>query len=190
MEKSRNFQIIYAGRTHPSKQTNWSTKGKWRLYTPYNLWARYRTANPHNVAPPPFPWIPVASKAWWKGIHCPRDTLPPPKRGIAKLGIPQPPHYPIGVKPVHVNSPNVHSNSKQRSCIQFITNEQVKLTNLLQMRGGRFHAGNTLCTFKMPSWSSMSTPPYRLEANGVRHFVRFYIITYARPFNIEGILNL
>ena len=28
-------------------------------------------------------------------------------RGITKLGIPQPPHYPIGVKWVHVNSPNV-----------------------------------------------------------------------------------
>ena len=28
-------------------------------------------------------------------------------RGIMKLGIPQPPHYPIGVKRVHVNSPNV-----------------------------------------------------------------------------------
>ena len=28
-------------------------------------------------------------------------------RGITKLGIPQPPHYPIGVKRVHVNSLNV-----------------------------------------------------------------------------------
>ena len=28
-------------------------------------------------------------------------------RGITKLGLPQPPHYPIGVKRVHVNSPNV-----------------------------------------------------------------------------------
>ena len=26
---------------------------------------------------------------------------------IMKLGIPQPPHYPFGVKRVHVNSPNV-----------------------------------------------------------------------------------
>ena len=49
-------------------------------------------------------------------------------RGIKKLGIPQPPHYPIGVKRVHVNSPNVEGtvfqifwNYKQRSCIQFIT---------------------------------------------------------------------
>ena len=69
-----------------------------------------------------------------------------------QLGIPQPPHYPIGVKRVHVNSPNVEGtvfqtfwNYKQRSCIQFITNEQVKLISF--MRGGRFHAGNTLCTF-------------------------------------------
>ena len=43
-------------------------------------------------------------------------------------------HYPIGVRRVHVNSPNVEGtvfqifwNYKQRSCIQFITNEQVKL---------------------------------------------------------------
>ena len=28
-------------------------------------------------------------------------------RGIMKLGIPQPSHYPIGVKRTHVNSPNV-----------------------------------------------------------------------------------
>ena len=28
-------------------------------------------------------------------------------RGITKLGIPQPPHYPNGVKRVHINSPNV-----------------------------------------------------------------------------------
>ena len=28
-------------------------------------------------------------------------------RGITKLGIPQPPHYPIGVKRVYVNSQNV-----------------------------------------------------------------------------------
>ena len=28
-------------------------------------------------------------------------------RGIMKLGIPQPPNYPIGVKRVQVNSPNV-----------------------------------------------------------------------------------
>ena len=50
MEKSRNFQIIYAGRTNLSKQTNWP---------------------------------------------------------LTKLGIPQPLHYPIGVKRVHVNSPSV-----------------------------------------------------------------------------------
>ena len=57
-------------------------------------------------------------------------------RGITKLGIPQSPHYPIGVKRVHVNSPNVEDtvfqtfwNYKQRSCIQFITNEQVELTS-------------------------------------------------------------
>ena len=77
MEKSRNFQIIYAGCTNLSKQTNWP---------------------------------------------------------LTKLGIPQLPHYPIGVKWVHVNSPNVEGtifetflNYNQRSCIQFITNEQVKL---------------------------------------------------------------
>ena len=57
---------------------------------------------------------------------------------LTKLGIPQPPHYPIGVKRVHVNSPNVEcmvfqtfKNYKQRSCIQFITNEQVKLISFI-----------------------------------------------------------
>ena len=44
----------------------------------------------------------------------------------------------IGVKQVHVNSPNVEGtvfqtflNYKQRSCIQFITNEQVKLISFI-----------------------------------------------------------
>ena len=81
MEKSRNFQIIYAGRTTLWKQTNWP---------------------------------------------------------LTKLGVPQPPHYPIGVKRVYVNSPNVEGtvfqtflNYKQRSCIQFITNEQVKLISFI-----------------------------------------------------------
>ena len=57
----------------------------------------------------------------------------------------------------HVNSPNVEGtvfqtflNYKQRSCIQFITKEQVKhITNLFDMRAGQFHAGNTLCTFNL-----------------------------------------
>ena len=73
---------------------------------------------------------------------------------LTKLGIPQPPHYPIGVKRVHVNSLNVEGavfqtfwNYKQRSCIQFIINEQVKLISFI-WEGGRFHAGNMLCTFK------------------------------------------
>ena len=81
MEKSRNFQIIYAGRTNLSKQTT-----------------------------------------------CP----------LTELGVPQPPHYPTGVRRVHVNSLNVEGTSfqtflnyKQRSCLQFITNEQVKLISLL-----------------------------------------------------------
>ena len=57
---------------------------------------------------------------------------------LTKLGIPQPPHYPIGVKRVNINSPNVEGtvfqtflNYKQRSCIQFITNEQVKLISFI-----------------------------------------------------------
>ena len=59
-------------------------------------------------------------------------------RGITKLGIPQPPHYPIGVKRVHVNGPNMEGtvfqtflNYKERSCIQFLTNEQVKLISFI-----------------------------------------------------------
>ena len=57
---------------------------------------------------------------------------------LTKLGIPQLPHYPMGVKRVHVNSPNVEGtvfqiflNYKQCSCIQFITNEQVKLISFI-----------------------------------------------------------
>ena len=29
------------------------------------------------------------------------------KTNLSKLGFPQPPHYPIGAKRVHINSPNV-----------------------------------------------------------------------------------
>ena len=43
-------------------------------------------------------------------------------RYLTNLGVTQPPHYPIGVRRVHVNSPNVEGtvfqtfwNSKQRS---------------------------------------------------------------------------
>ena len=81
MEKSINFQIIYAGRTNLSKQNNWP---------------------------------------------------------LTKLAIPQPPHYPVGVKRVHVNRLNVEGtvfqtflNYKQRSCIRLITNEQVKLISFM-----------------------------------------------------------
>ena len=59
-------------------------------------------------------------------------------RCIMKLRFPQPPQYPIGVKRIHVNSPNVEYtvlqtflNYKQRSSIQFITNEQVKLISFI-----------------------------------------------------------
>ena len=93
MEKSRNFQIIYAGRTNLSKQTNWP---------------------------------------------------------LTKLGLPQLPHYPIGVKRVHVNSPNVEGtvfqtllNYKQRTFLSSIDNQRPGKTNLFHMRGDRFHAGNT-----------------------------------------------
>ena len=82
MEKSRNVQIVYAGRTNLSKQTD---------------------------------------------------------RPLTKLGFPQPPHYPVGFKRVHVNSPNlegivfqIFSNYKQHYCIQFITNEQVKLISFIR----------------------------------------------------------
>ena len=58
----------------------------------------------------------------WKQTNCPRE-IP-----YETVGFPQPPHYPIGVKRAHVNSPNVEGtafqtfwNYKQRSCIQFIT---------------------------------------------------------------------
>ena len=81
MEKSRNFQIVYAGCTNLLKQT---------------------------------------------------------EQPLMKLGFPQPLHYPIGVKWVHVYSPNVEGavfqifwSYKESSCIQFITNEQVKLISFI-----------------------------------------------------------
>ena len=68
-------------------------------------------------------------------------------RYLTKPGFPQPPHYPIGVKWVHVNSSNVEGtvfqtfwNYKQRSCIQFITNEQVKLISFI-WEGVEFSVG-------------------------------------------------
>ena len=60
-----------------------------------------------------------------------------------KLGIPQLPHYPIGVKRIHVSSPNVEGtvfqtflnyNSVQATflySINFITKEHVKLISSL-----------------------------------------------------------
>ena len=91
-------------------------------------------------------------------------------RYLMKLGFPQPPHYPIGVQRVHISSPNVEGMvfqifwNKQRYCIQFITNEQVKLISFkFPMRGGWFHAGNTLCTFNAGScycwqWFYLASP--------------------------------
>ena len=68
-------------------------------------------------------------------------------RDIIKLGIPQPPHHPIEVKRVHVNSPNVEStvfqtflNYKQHSRIQFITNEPVNLISFIR-EGADFTLG-------------------------------------------------
>ena len=88
--------------------------------------------SPQNIAPP-------NSEARAK------RALPPPG---AKRALPPPPlqnpgsayaHYPIGVKRVHVNGPNVAGtvfqtflNYKQRSYIQFITNEQVKLISFIR----------------------------------------------------------
>ena len=83
MEKSRNFQIIYAGRTNLSKENNWPRE------------KQYETGD------------------------FPAATLT------------------IGVKRVHVNSPNVEGMVFQtfwnykHSCIQFITNEKVKLISFI-----------------------------------------------------------
>ena len=95
MEKQRNFQRIYAGRTNLSKQTD---------------------------------------------------------RPLMKLGFLQLPHYPIGVKRVHVNSPNVEGTALsnilklQATFLYSIYHQQAGKTNLFH---SRFHAGNTLCTFKL-----------------------------------------
>ena len=97
MEKSRNFQIIYIGRTNLSKQTD---------------------------------------------------------RPLTKLGFPQQPHYPIGVKRVQVNSPNVEGTALsnilklQATFLYSIYPQRAGKTNLFPMRGGRFHAANTLGTVK------------------------------------------
>ena len=62
-------------------------------------------------------------------------------RGIMKLGIPQPPHYLIGVERVHGRQSECERHGlsnilklqpyKTCSCIQFITNEQVKLISFI-----------------------------------------------------------
>ena len=83
-------------------------------------------------------------------------------RYLMKLGFPQLPHYPIGVKRVHINSPNGEGtvfqtfwNYKQHSCIQLLYHQRAGKTNLFHMRGCRFHAGNTLCTFQVMEGLSM-----------------------------------
>ena len=81
------------------------------------------------------------------------QTFQTTARGITKLGIFQPPHYPIRVKRVHLNSLNVKGmvfqtfrKYKQRSCIQFITNEQVKLISFIFTLEIRYCRGNNLGT--------------------------------------------
>ena len=83
-------------------------------------------------------------------------------RSITKLGIPQPPHYPIGVKRIHVNSPNVEGTVSsilklQATFLYSIYHQRAGKTNLFHMKGGRFQAGNTLYTAYddnsyMPFW--------------------------------------
>ena len=72
-------------------------------------------------------------------------------RGITKLGIPQPPHYPIGVKRVHQSECGRHGLSNilklQATFLYSINHQRAGKTNLFYIRGGRFHAGNMLCTF-------------------------------------------
>ena len=45
---------------------------------------------------------------------------------------------------------NILQKYKKRSCIH----QRAGKSNLCHMRGGRFHAGNTLCTFKVSAWTS------------------------------------
>ena len=69
------------------------------------------------------------------------------ERHYEPLGIPQP--------RVHVNSPNVEGHSNilklQATFLYSIYHQRAGKTNLFHMRGGRFHAGNTLYTFKAVS---------------------------------------
>ena len=70
-------------------------------------------------------------------------------RGITQLGILQPPHY------IQEGSSEWRARSFKHSkttgnilVFNFTYHQQADKTNLFHMRGGRFHAGNTLCTFK------------------------------------------
>ena len=61
-------------------------------------------------------------------------------RGITKLGIPQLLHYPIGVKRVYVNSPNVegtvgNDGALQATFLYSIYHQRAGKTNLLYERG-------------------------------------------------------
>ena len=67
---------------------------------------------------------------------------------LTKLGIPQPPYYPIGVKRVHVDSPNVEGTVFQtflnyNNVLVFNVSQRAGKTNLFHMRGSQFHAENT-----------------------------------------------
>ena len=93
---------------------------------------------------------------------------------IMKLGIPRPPHSPIAELPlpleVETSACQVQpywgqaSSRKQSRCgrhglsnilklqatfLYSIYHQRAGKTNLFHMRGGRFHAGNMLCTFNM-----------------------------------------
>ena len=99
MEKSRNFQIIYAGRT--------------------NLERHYGTGD--SPAAILSHWGQASSR---KQSECGRHGL----SNIRKL---------------------------QATFLYSIYHQRAGKTNLFHMRGGRFHAGNTLCTFKI-FWNFMS----------------------------------
>ena len=99
MEKSRNFQIVYVGRTNLSKQTNWPRE------------RYYETGD-----------SPAATLSHWgQASSC---------------------------KPSECGSHGLSNILKlQATFLYSIYHQRAGKTNLFHTRGGRVHAGNTLCTF-------------------------------------------
>ena len=81
------------------------------------------------------------------------QTFQDQARDITKLGIPQSPHSHWGQASSRKQSEcGRHGLSNilklQATFLYSIYHQRAGKTNLFHMRGGRFHAGSMLCTFK------------------------------------------